>query len=523
MSEASSEPGCELQRPHDWIRYALPLLAVWLTYWLALFPGLISLDSVNQWGQIVTGRYDDWHPVFHTWVLWLLSRPGHSLGTVSLVQVVLTAVLLGHALSAARQLGVPGWLIWTAVAWFVLSPVFGVGTIAVWKDNAFGLTTLWTVVLLLRAVRRWTMTSASSLWFGIALALMSLFRHNGHLVAIPTLGVAAWCFRPSRVMAIRSTLVGVLLVTLVIGVTRAAHIPHAPEVLKQLVVIHQIAALVAAGTPLPEHSREVLERVAPLPTWASDYKCEAIAGMLYWPGLRGHLRVDRRQLVAVWAQLAARNPWGVARHWVCVTRYIWSPHSELIIGPLLSHGGFVADNAYGLATTSWLPWVEDGLVRLVAATLRPGSFVRFLVWQPAFPLYVLLGSLGLAVGRTRSAAPLVILSPALFNTLLWLGMATGPHFRFQWPVVLLAPVAACLSGTRQSARPASGSSHVCLQRSRRGAEAAPKAASPATRRPRPAGTPGRGQSPAVVSKAPRTRSAEKHSRATSAAWALARG
>ena len=179
-------------------RDALPLLAVWLTYWLALFPGLISLDSVNQWGQIVTGRYDDWHPVFHTWVLWLLSRPGHSLGTVSLVQVVLTAVLLGHALSAARQLGVPGWLIWTAVAWFVLSPVFGVGTIAVWKDNAFGLTTLWTVVLLLRAVRRWTMTSASSLWFGIALALMSLFRHNGHLVAIPTLGVAAWGFRPRR-------------------------------------------------------------------------------------------------------------------------------------------------------------------------------------------------------------------------------------------------------------------------------------------------------------------------------------
>ncbi len=341
MSEASSEPGCELQRPHDWIRYALPLLAVWLTYWLALFPGLISLDSVNQWGQIVTGRYDDWHPVFHTWVLWLLSRPGHSLGTVSLVQVVLTAVLLGHALSAARQLGVPGWLIWTAVAWFVLPPVFGVGTIAVWKDNAFGLTTLWTVVLLLRAVRRWTMTSASSLWFGIALALMSLFRHNGHLVAIPTLGVAAWGFRPSRVMAIRSTLVGVLLVTLVIGVTRAAHIPHAHEVLK--------------------------------------------------------------------------------------------------------------------------------------------------------------------------------------NTLLWLGMATGPHFRFQWPVVLLAPVAACLSGTRQSARPASGSSRVRLQRSRRGAEADPEAASPATTRPRPSGTPGRGQSPAVVSKAPRTRSAEKHSRATSAAWALARG
>ena len=77
------------------VAYAAAPLVVWTVYWLAFFPGLVSMDSVNQWGQIVTGKYDDWHPVAHTWLVWLLTRPGHSLGTVSFLQVVLTALLVG--------------------------------------------------------------------------------------------------------------------------------------------------------------------------------------------------------------------------------------------------------------------------------------------------------------------------------------------------------------------------------------------------------------------------------------------
>jgi hypothetical protein len=451
-ASTAADPSGVASSVYEWIRYSIPLVAVWLIYWLAFLPGLISADSVNQWGQIVSGRYDDWHPVSHTWVLWLLSRPGHSLGAVSFVQVILAALLFGLVLAAVRRLGTPGWLVWAVMAWLALSPVYGVGVIALWKDNAFGLTVLWTALLLLQAVARGRITGGWSVALGIALALLSLFRHNGHLIAIPTLGVAAWYFwSGGRAMMLRAAAIGVLLVMLVIGVTRAAHVPHAPAVLKQQMVIHQIAALVAAGTPLSAHSREVLERLAPLSTWASAYRCEAIGEILYWPGLREHLDLDREQLVPVWAALAARNPWALARHWACVTRYIWSPRSELIVGPLLSHGEFVAANTSGLATASRLPWVQERIARLVAATLHPQSVARFLVWQPAFPLYVLLGSLGLALQRTRSAAPLVILAPALFNTLIWLAVASGPHFRFQWPVFLLAPVGLCLGGGRVSA------------------------------------------------------------------------
>src|SRR2546428_11797105 len=69
--------------PWVWVRYAALPLAAWSVYWLAFFPGVIAHDSLVQWKEILDGRYDDWHPAFHTWTLWLLTRPWRAPGAPS--------------------------------------------------------------------------------------------------------------------------------------------------------------------------------------------------------------------------------------------------------------------------------------------------------------------------------------------------------------------------------------------------------------------------------------------------------
>ena len=424
------------------VAYAAAPLVVWTVYWLAFFPGLVSMDSVNQWGQIVTGKYDDWHPVAHTWLVWLLTRPGHSLGTVSFLQVVLTALLVGTICHEVRRLGAPAWLVWGMVAWWTLSPVYAVGTIAVWKDAPFGLAVLWTVLILLRSAAADRLGVADGMRLGLACGLMTLFRHNGQLVAIPTFAVTAWYFWPDgRRAAAWAVVGGGLLVTAVIGATRAADVPHAPVVLKQQTIIHHVAGLIAAGTPLSDADRAVVEGLAPLDRWTAEYHCQGIGAFLYTPSLRRPLQRERWQLLPVWLHLAARNPAAVLRHWACVTRYVWWPSTDLSVGPLTTSDGteMVAENPYGLVTASWCPACRRVLSSVFTATLAPGSVARALVWQPAVALYVLLVAL-VACRRGRWAA-LLVLSPALFNTVLWLAMSTEPHLRFQWPVVLVAPLA----------------------------------------------------------------------------------
>src|SRR5262249_50217998 len=128
---------------------AAPLLA-WSLYWLAFFPGVITSDPADQWGQVLRGRYTDWHPAFHSWLMWLLTRPTGSLASMAAVQVVVAAALCGALLATLRERDAPAGLVWAAAAWLALAPVYAMNVIAVWKDTAFALAVLGVVLCLAR-------------------------------------------------------------------------------------------------------------------------------------------------------------------------------------------------------------------------------------------------------------------------------------------------------------------------------------------------------------------------------------
>ncbi len=442
--------GRRLRAQLGWARWAAPLAAVWLVWWLAFFPGVVSYDSLDQWRQILAGKYQNWHPALHTWTLWLLTRVGHSFASVSLVQVALTAALLGRLLAVARRLGAPRWLVWAAAGWLALSPLFGRGVIAVWKDDAFALAVLWTVLLLLESVVAGALPPALGTRLGVGLALVWLLRHNGPTVALPTLALAGWYhWRRSRAGVRRAAAVCLAAVVAVGASYRIAHVGRASPVLQQHYLIHQVAGLVAAGTPLSDADAATLETLLPLDAWRAAYTCRSANVLLWSSGLRDRPLRDRRLLlVPVWARLAARNPGALFAHWRCVSRYLWDPTAELHFGPLPIHAdlGMVDPNPHGVAVASRLPAAQRRLAEVVNATTVPGSWARLVFWQPAVALYVLVAALAVALARARTAAPLVVFLPALANTLGVLALSSSPELRFQWPVALLAPVAVCLAG-----------------------------------------------------------------------------
>jgi len=243
---------------------------------MAFFPGVVSNDPLYQWQQIVQHRYDQIHPIFHTWLLWALTRVGHSFGTVSLVQVLLTAVLLGHGFAAARRVGAPAWLTWAMAAWVAVSPAYGRNVIAVWKDNPFGIATLGAALVLLRAAEDGSLGPTHATRLGVALACMCLLRPNGAAVALPTFALLAGRFwRGSRLEVMRA---GGLCLALVVIVSIAAHargVHRAPPGVSQQPLIQPIAALVRAGTAMSPSDRRALEEVAPVGAWGGC-TCERI-------------------------------------------------------------------------------------------------------------------------------------------------------------------------------------------------------------------------------------------------------
>ena len=58
-------------------------------YYVAFYPGGIIIDSFNQWYQVQTGVYVDWHPVVHTLLFMKLpSLICNSLAFVHFVQML---------------------------------------------------------------------------------------------------------------------------------------------------------------------------------------------------------------------------------------------------------------------------------------------------------------------------------------------------------------------------------------------------------------------------------------------------
>jgi hypothetical protein len=431
-----------------WVWYAVLPLSVWLLWWLAFFPGVIEYDALDQWRQIAEGRYDDWHPAFHTWIIWLLTRPGGSFGSMSLVQVLVGAGLAARLLALARRLGSPPSLVWTADAWLALSPVFALNLLAVWKDTAFGLDLVWMTILLLRVVETGDVSGALGIQLGVSLALAWLIRHNGPAVALPVVGALAWYFRPRLPRGLAAT------VAVLIGIVVLVHGPFYREagvrppgpVLPQESLILEISALVHAGTPLTDDEAALLRQFLPLETWRSAYVCDRAARPLMRAGFRGTALAEHPfALLPIGLRLAARNPSALVRHWACATRFLWYPSSTLYIG-YFADGITVLPNAQGVTAASLLPSARRWLAAIVTHTLDAATAWRTLVWQPAIPLYILVATLAVATWRARGAAPLIVWLPALCNTLVWLVLTHGSQLRFQWPVVLLAPLAVPLAG-----------------------------------------------------------------------------
>jgi hypothetical protein len=422
-------------RPTTLVCVAVLILA-WGTYWIAFFPGIVSHDVTVQWSEIQSRRYDDLHPAFHTFLLWLVTRFYPSLGAVSGLHVVLTAALAGHLLGTARRLGAPQWLIGLALLWMIGSPVFPMNVIAVGRDSAFAIALLWTTALVARSVDRHEVTVADGLVLGVALAVVSLLRHNGAAIALALLCVIAWCHDCcSRRGVAVAGLTCVVAVAVVRGpVYHAVGVAPMPPVVSQGYVIHQVAALMHARTKMTDDEAAFVSKLAPLAVWRSAYDCADSYPILYRAGLDVRPLLDSPlRLVRIWAALAARNPGALLAHWRCVTAFIRRHDSPVRIGPLPSDGM--------LAPADAVSTIRQGLSRLVAATTRPRSVLHLLVWQPALVLDVLLGSVAVALWRSRSRLPVLVWTPALANTLVWLaGIAPSPHLRYQWPAFLLAPV-----------------------------------------------------------------------------------
>ena len=156
-----------------------------LIWYHAYYPGAFSPDSISQYTQAVTGKYVDWHPVWHTLICYKLPLflTGGWIGSIIFFQIIYFALALGYL--GVTLYRIAGWKYTTvSFAYILLNPYTGSIAVYAWKDVLFCVTVLVTAVWTLRIYTtggKWMNPVYRALLMGFFLANASLFRINGVL------------------------------------------------------------------------------------------------------------------------------------------------------------------------------------------------------------------------------------------------------------------------------------------------------------------------------------------------------
>jgi hypothetical protein len=406
-------------------------------WWLGWYPGFVSSDGIDQFGQIANGVYFDHHPAIHTLYLNVLSLGGNRPGLVTLFQLLVLGVLLAYAARWLVEAGVPTWLA-VGVAWLLgLSPAVAPTTLALWKDVPFALFMLWAWIELLalavdeeRAQRFWP-----AIRIGMALAGLWLFRGNGPLTVLPVLIALAWVHRHRlRAWAVTAGTVA-LVVFLVVGPLYAFVDVQGSGIEPAQVFLPDIAASYnAEPETFTEADLELIEAIAPPLIWTERYDCYDSTPLLFDPffdqtPVRESPGAFRRLVIDV----MTRDPDSVLAHRVCAANYLYAPAQP-------SDAYFhrppydIPPNTLGLVRDPIAGWAFDVTDR-VWRWAEIDSRLWF-TWRPAILLLPALASIAfLGITGPRSLIASTLLVAHTLNLFL---TSPAQEFRYAFPVYLIS-------------------------------------------------------------------------------------
>jgi len=427
-----------------WLLYALPMIAVWSLFLLIFFPGAMSVDSVVQWGQAMTGQYTDHHPAFHTLFIWLLSRLWESPAVVALSQIIGLSLGAAWGINVLERNGLSRRTAWIVSLAFALSYPNASMSVTLWKDIPYAVAFLVFSLYLFQITAGngdWLKSWKHAVMLGLLGAIIPLLRHNGLpvvLIILPLLGILYHRAIRQVVLAL-VVFAGVYLMVIgplynAVGVEK-----HSSNFLYGTLLGH-INAHVKAGTPLLEDEIRYLESagIAPFEDWS--YNCcnilSTMQGVQNWEALDQ----DPIKLINLFLRTLQENPRVNLKHLACLDEVVFrvsEPYCSMFTHSLYSRRnttGWIVPNDL-VQQASLLPALVQPVYRL-DRWIYQHPLIFIIIWRPAFYLYLTVILFTLIAIRRQNWLWLLPALPGILQSLFLLIVNNSQAFRYQYGIYL---------------------------------------------------------------------------------------
>ena len=257
--------------------FFLVSLVLFSVKYIIYYPGAFSPDSFNQYQQVLTSSYNDWHPVIQTllFIKLPLLLTGGWIGSITLFQIIVFSVILAYALYTIRKHTNNLYAI-LAMLFILLNPQTTNIAMFPWKDVSFSMGALLLVTYALRIYFTsgdWIMRPINLVAFIITAALTTLMRHNALLFTIPLFIAIAFFINWKRTLVFLTGAI-ILIVAIKIPLYSVLHVEKPEDrQIETLGLPMNIIGSVATYAPeqMDEETRSFVYQVAPAEVWEEKY------------------------------------------------------------------------------------------------------------------------------------------------------------------------------------------------------------------------------------------------------------
>jgi hypothetical protein len=427
------------QKKGAWLLYALPMVAVWGLFLLTFFPGMMSTDSVNQWNQMVTGVYNDAHPVFHTILIWLLTRIWFSPAIIAIFQILTLSLTVTWGISILDGQGIPRWAAWALAAFFALFPINGDMVIILWKDIPYATSLLLLSLMILKIVFSqgdWLSQKSTWIWLGLVSLCVAGFRHNGIPISLLTIPILVLVYKKWWKPLFCAFLLFLGLWFVFKGpVLNSLNVNQSVGSFEQILV-HHIAAHIYNGKPLSSEQQTVADAIIPRGSW--EYNCctnvVTMGSPDYSDEKNASISSDIRRL---FIELMIGEPEVELKHQVCVSSLVWETTIQCPIRGFLPYnttlGKFSSYSSYD--QNSQIGFFVKPLAKYLFL-FRDLPFLKLAI-TPSIYLYLSLFCTFFFCFRKNSILPGLFWLPSGIQSIVLILVNISSAFRYQYGVMLV--------------------------------------------------------------------------------------
>lgn len=267
----------------------LPCALIWGFYFFAFYPAIMNFDVINQWEQVTSKNFNDWHPVFHSLYLFFIQYLGSGkLSSVSAAQIIFLLAIFSYLIFVFQRIKISHAAIIGLTIYFAFFPLIGLYNMTLWKDTPFSfcmlLLTIFNIQIFL-SNGKW-LDSRTHRGFLIAcLVGVALFRHNGILPAILfILSLLLICRSYWKIISTVTLTFFLVILVIKYPLYEVLNVPsHSKDkrILNSIPCIYTIGSIVTAGRTISSEEENILTGFMPMATWRDKYNPQDVVSLVW--------------------------------------------------------------------------------------------------------------------------------------------------------------------------------------------------------------------------------------------------